>query len=273
MEIDLIKESIKNHAKHPKYDGDFSLLAVINSNLHIVGGYGHNEHLLWRRKTRQFDENSLATIHAEVDNIFIQLTYKFIHISNNDKKIMLRRSRDGDYSYCEYSLDNVNREWTIKKEAETLSGVTVHQLRYIESTIYILILAADSTIYIVDVNTWNVYKSKVSNPGVDIKCQIIGMDATQRNKQLIVQGFVRKNGTEFPMDLLGLIAVYYNNVNVHLLANYGEVHCKISMDVLMEDITIFETIESKKSVNSVNSLKPLKLSGTLYGKINKFYGI
>ena len=61
------------------------------------------------------------------------------------------------------------------------------------------------------------------------------MDGNQGKRQMILQAYVRRNGAELPMDLIGL-SLYYNNVMVYLLTDFGEGHFKIPMNVLVDDM-------------------------------------
>ena len=236
IEIDLNNMHIKQHKPHSECDGDFSLTTVINSEFHIIGGFEHDQHLIWYRNTRQFVEKPIATIQDEYNPF---ASYTLIHIPS--KHLLLRMCDDGEHNYCDYSSKDY--KWILKEECEDNFCSNAWGYSYINHTNYIMRLDSDGKICIIDVVTRKIHKCMISVPldydewsKYGTNCNILGMDDEKEKREEIVQGYIRMNHIEFPADLIGLLSLYYSDVNVHLLANKGNLHFKISLHVLIKDM-------------------------------------
>ena len=118
----------------------------------------------------------------------------------------------------------------------------------IDNTDYIILFQSGSRkeqhIFIIDINTWNIYEFVVKSQERTVGWSIINVFGIEDNdnKQSIVQGYILVNYgvngyVEFPMDLVSLLIIYYNRVYVYFASDNSDLHCKIASDRLLCDMS------------------------------------
>ena len=226
LEIDLKTKSITRHKSNDQYDGDFARLTVTNSTLHIVGGFQHNQHLIWNRNDKKYQ--ILYQIESESSYLGVDI------INIKSRQILMRTTAFSGTMVYDYSKLRYKSHW-IDKAINMETNVSPWSYDMIDETSYMILMNRD--IFIVDVDSWKVYKTKISAPFSDINsiCSALGLGLNKNIKKKIVQGYVlRYFGVQFPMDLVGLLVMFYGKMDIHFFADGGNAHCKIALDILID---------------------------------------
>ena len=231
LEINVESKEITQHTVH-HLDTDFTFLAVIDSKLHIFGATFHDKHIIWDRNTKKYSvmENNICDKH-------INTTYP---VHSKSRKILLRLNYR-DYSkqdYCNYSDSKFN--WKLRTRNDLPASIRIEM---IDNTQWMMIIDPECggypNIYMVDIDTWKIYKSKIKAPYQNRGyCEILGIDIDKNIKGQIVKGYILKHfGEECSIDLMESIVMYYSNIYVYIFIVDLSTHYKISLDSLLDGMT------------------------------------
>ena len=215
LEINLKTKQITCHPLNEQYDGDFAKVTVINSELHIIGGFCCDPHIIWNRSTSKYTTVTDRIGATQYDQ------YPLVNIEH--KKLLIRKRDKSIYNVYNYGKD-----------------IQAMCFSVIDNTDY-MVLFEKSSIFIVDINTWNIYRSMVIPEAVTIfsSVNVFGVE-NDVDKESIVHGYILVNydnfANEFPRDLVNLLLMYYSQIYVHFVSDNNDSNCKIALDDLLCDM-------------------------------------
>ena len=228
LEINMNTMKITAHESYDGSDGDFSSLTVINSKLHILGGYEHDEHIIWDRNTRKYSQI------WDICDVNLDTKFYFVHSVSNKILMRLHNADMDQQDFCDYSASNDTFKWTKKSRF----SFSIRSGDMIDNTPYMMVFD-HSRGYVVDIDTWKVYISKHRTPkAAGANYHVLGMDIDEKKKIKIVQGYNRKNyegeeSEEFPLDLTRLISRYYSKIDLYFI---GYCHHKMPLDLFVNNM-------------------------------------
>ena len=232
LEINMNTNKITSHESHDGSDGDFSSLTVIDSKLHIIGGYEHNEHIIWDGNSKKYSKI------GDICDENIDAKFYLVHSESNKILMRLHNLNMNEQHFCNYSASNDTFKWN-KRSIFNSFLAEIRSGDVIENTPYMIIFDHCRNGYIVDINTWKVYKSKHTAPKASgANYHVLGLDVDETKKIKIAQGYNRMNfasaeSEQFPFDLIRLIAMYYSKIDLYFI---GYCHHKMPLDLFVNNM-------------------------------------
>ena len=217
----------------PFHDGTHCRSLFINGEFHIFGGWMslNAAHFIWNE-----EDQDLKRIHDFDEEIATEdLTlHSVMYLSSKNTVLIMPYISKSIYSYSLTTNECVQLELNVDKVSKAWAyAVLTGDKRYV------ILFSIDKSIYTLNLDTFDITKSKIICPFTNLGAVCIGND--NQNKVLVTFGYIRQcwkmsqfaEVRELPIDIIGIIKAYTLFETIYILDAKHETFWSINVDKLL----------------------------------------